>query len=350
MAHNRPADLQVTKLALSSGEVAPGETVNASIVVDNQGDLNGTYEASLKLDDAAVQSRAVALNGGSSQTIVFTMSSDTVGEHKAVIGNMVATFTVKKPLSPAVFTISELNINPLVSNQGEDVAVSAVVKNTGDVAGVYKAVLNVDDVAVQTKEVTLNGGGSQTVVFSLAPDTAGQHQVKIGGLLGPLEVKGPSAPVIVAGASQPELNSFSVAPIYDAATSKLTYVRVAYQMNATRDSSPDTSLMLTVFRDGGFLEQVPLFTLSQLQADGKTGELSYIPSVGWELGQYTFRAELYQGESLVQDKLSPLTITPGAATRTVSLWILGAIIGGATVIIAIVIACILYYRRDMMRA
>jgi hypothetical protein len=121
-------------------------------------------------------------------------------------------------------------------------------------------------------------------------------------------------------------------------------------MDQTYDSFPDARLMMTVFCNDSFLEQVPLFTLGQLQEDGKTGELSYVPFRGWEPGQYTFRAELYQGDNLVQDMLSPQGITPEAATRTVSLWLLGAVIGGAVFVIAIVIACVLYRRRDMLRS
>jgi hypothetical protein len=266
---------------------------------------------------------------------------------------MVATFVVKKPLSPAAFTVGDLNVNPLIVNQGDSIDVSAVVKNTGGLAGTYQITLSVDDVALDKRDVAVAGGGSVTVTFNLTPSTAGQHKVSVGGLLAPFEVKTPTPltpPPAAARVSGPVLQSFSISPNYDPATSKLVYTRVVYQMNATRDSLPDTRLMLTVFRDGGFLEQVPLFTLSQLQADGKTGELSYVPSVGWELGQYTFRAELYQGENLIQDTpLQHLTVTPAGTTAVVSWKTLGIIIGAALAVGAIILTLVLYYRRDMLR-
>jgi hypothetical protein len=107
---------------------------------------------------------------------------------------------------------------------------------------------------------------------------------------------------------------------------------------------------LKVLFEDELLETVPLLTLSQLQSDGKTGELSYIPSAGWLIGNYSFQAELYEGESLVQEIPSPqLTVTPEAITRTVSWWILGATVGAATLAIAIVIALVVYRRRDMLR-
>jgi len=51
---------------------------------------------------------------------------------------------------------------------------------------------------VQTKDVTLNGGDSETIIFSITPDTAGKHTIYINGLLGKFEVKvPPPAPVPV---------------------------------------------------------------------------------------------------------------------------------------------------------
>lgn len=121
-------------------------------------------------------------------------------------------------------------------------------------------------------------------------------------------------------------------------------------MNQPYASFPGTRLSLKVLFEDELLETVPLLTLSQLQSDGKTGELSYIPSAGWLIGNYSFQAELYEGESLVQEIPSPqLTVTPEAITRAVSWWILGATVGAATFSIAIVIALVVYRRRDMLR-
>jgi hypothetical protein len=349
MAHNRPASLKVTKFALTPGEVTPGETVTASIEVSNQGDLSGTYEANLKLDDATVQTKAVTLNGGSSETIVFTLTSATVGEHKASLGDMVATFIVKKPLSPAAFTVNELSINPLIADLEKNVHVSAVVKNTGDLAGTYQTILSVDDVAVETKEVTLDGGASLTVGFNITTNTIGQHKVDINGLSGTYEVRIPPA---VAEAAPPklEISSLSVAPSYDPVTDKLISASIVYRMNQPCASFPDARLTLTVFHDGQFLEQVPLLTSNELQADGQTGKLSYVPPTGWETGEYAFRAELFDGDRLVQDTLlRQLTVTPESATTAVSWKILGIIIGAALALGSLIVTLVLYHRRDMLR-
>ncbi len=352
MAHTRPACFEFTEFAVSPGEVAPGEAVTASIVVNNQGDLTGTYEVSLNLDSATVQTKNVTLNGGSSETVSFTIVPDAIGEHQVSIGDMLATFVVKKPLSPAAFTVNELTVNPLLADSGENVDVSVLVKNTGDLSGTYQAILAVDDIAIETKEITLDGAGSLTISFSFTSDTVGQHKVSIGGLVEPFEVKSPPpllpppATDIVSG---PEIDSFSTAPGFNPATNKLVYARIVYKMNQAWESLGETRLMLSVFRDGQFVEQLPLLTLSQLQADGKTGELDYIPPAGWQIGEYTFRAELYQGENLIQGtSFQHLTVT--SESTTVVIWkALGIVIGAVLALSTIIMILVLHFRRDMLR-
>jgi hypothetical protein len=352
MAHTRPADFKMSNLTLTSTEVAPGGTTTANVVVTNQGDLSGNYTLSLKLDDNSIQSKTVALNGGDSETVGFVIAPDAVGEHRISIGAMLVNFVVKKPLSPAAFTVSDLTISPLSSDLGENVDVSLLLKNTGDLSGTYQVTLSLDDVNMDTREVTLDGNGSTALSFSFTSNTAGQHKVSIGDLVAPFEVKLP-APLLPPSAkgtiSGPEIDSFSVAPSFDPATNKLVYARVMYKMNQAWDSLAEDSLMLTVFRDGEFMEQVPLLTLSQLQADGKTGELDYVPANGWKIGEYTFRAELYQEETLIHDtSFERITATSESTTAVVSWKTMGIIIGSVLFLGAIILVIVLYFRRDTL--
>ena len=202
---------------------------------------------------------------------------------------------------------------------------------------------------MQTKGISIDGGENETVSFNITPDTVGIHNVNIGSLSGSYEVKSPPPPPVIE-VPRPQVETLDVAPIYDEQTNKLVSAKIVYQMNQPIASFPGARLILKVFFEDEFLETVPLLTLSQLQSDGKTGELNYIPSAGWLIGNYTFQAELYEGESLVQETPSPqLTVTPEAITKAVSWWILGATVGAATLSIAIVIALVVYRRRDMFR-
>jgi hypothetical protein len=350
MGHNRPANIIVTNFILTPDEVAPGGTVIASIEIKNQGDLTGTYQANLILDNAAVQNRTVTLNGGSSETIVFNIIPDATGVHQVSLGGLAATFVVKRPPAEAAFTVNELEINPISVNSGEKANISVFIKNTGDLAGTYPITLSIDGIAVETREVTLDGGGIMTVSFSFTVDTVGEHRVSIGGLEGIFEVKPSSSPTPVTEVSGLELNSFSTTPSYEKNTNTLVSVRIEYQMNQTWTSLTGARLMMTVFHNGEALEQVPLFALSQLKEDGKTGELNYKPAAGWEAGEYVFQAELYDGENLTQKSLlHNLLVTPEATIKVVSWWTLGAVIGIATILIIVLLAMIVYRRRDMLR-
>jgi hypothetical protein len=107
---------------------------------------------------------------------------------------------------------------------------------------------------------------------------------------------------------------------------------------------------LKVSLNGEFLETVPLLTLSQMQPDGRTGSLGYIPSLGWLAGQYTLQAELNEGESTVQS--SPpeqFVVTPEAITKVVSWKTLGIIIGAMLLVIAAVETLVVYRNRRMLR-
>jgi hypothetical protein len=349
MGHNRPADLVVTNYTLTPEEVAPGGMVTASIDVENQGDLTGSYQANLILDDSLVQTKNVSVTGGSIEKITFDIILSTAGEHRISLGGTVRTLVVKPPPAAASFSADELKINPVSVNVGEKADISIYIKNSGDLAGTYPVTLTVDDVAVATREVSLGGGGSMTLTFSYSSDVVGQHRVTVAGLEGVLEVR-PSPPTLAPEEPALTLDSFTTTPVYDENTQTLVAVKVEYLVTRDWTSLPDTALMMTVVRDGVLLEQVPLFALAELQDDGKTGVLNYVPPAGWEAGEYFFQATLSDGENVVQDSLlHSLVVTSDAVTKVVSWWTLGAVVGTAAVMIIVLLTIIVYRRRDMLR-
>jgi hypothetical protein len=352
MARTRPADFNLSNVTLSAGAVFSGETVTASIDINNQGDLSGNYTVSFKINNLMAQTRDISLSGGCGEKVSFTFAADAAGEYQIDIGGVLATIVVKKPLTPAAFNISSLTISPLVSNIGDNIDASAVLNNTGDMAGTYKIVLAIDDNIVDTEEVTIEGNSNVPFGFSFIADKTGQHKVSIGGLIAPFEVK-IQMPVLPPSAnpnSKLELSSYSIAPSYDKTTNALIYTMVTFQMDQDWVSFPDTRLMMTVFHDSQFLEQIPLFTMCERQQDGRSGKLSYTPPEGWQPGEYAFRAELFNGEELIQDTpLRRLSVTPESAASVVSWKTLGIIIGSALVLGSLILTLVLYYRRDMLR-
>ena len=91
--------------------------------------------------------------------------------------------------APAAFTTSYLSITPTTVDMGEEVTISVLVTNTGDLSGSYEVTLNIDEIAVATKTVTLAGGASERVTFTMTQGIAGTYSVTIDGLSGTFDVK-----------------------------------------------------------------------------------------------------------------------------------------------------------------
>jgi len=113
-----------------------------------------------------------------------------------------STYAVMASTRPAEFSVTDLSVVPDEINVGEETTISAMVANTGDLTASYEAILKINDVVTKTIEVTLDGGASQRVSFSITPDAAGKFTISIGGLSGSLEVKEPEG--VVAEVPEPK--------------------------------------------------------------------------------------------------------------------------------------------------
>jgi len=93
------------------------------------------------------------------------------------------------PLKPAEFAVGNLVITPTLAEVGRTVTVTADIRNAGEIEGSYLATLKIDGVQVETKEVTVGSGISQTVSFTFTKDAVGRYSVEVGGLTGVLKVR-----------------------------------------------------------------------------------------------------------------------------------------------------------------
>ena len=89
--------------------------------------------------------------------------------------------------------------------------IGTVVTNEGGKAGSYKVVLKLNATEVATKEVTLEAGKTQTVVFQLKQDVAGKYAVDINGKTASLEVASPVVTVAPTTTPLAEITSTPVA-------------------------------------------------------------------------------------------------------------------------------------------
>ena len=164
-----------------------------SVLVTNTGSFTGVHQVSLKMDDVVVETSEVTLDGGDSETLSFSMTPDTVGEHTVNVSDLLETFEVKAleaPSAPIVghFQITDLSVTPSEVNLNEQVNISAVVTNTGGSEGSYTVVLKINSVEETRKEVTLGAGKTEAVTLTIAKDVEGSYTVDIDGRLGQFTV------------------------------------------------------------------------------------------------------------------------------------------------------------------
>jgi hypothetical protein len=347
MAHTLPAEITISGITLSAREVLPGKPVTASIIVNNNGDLSGNYTAVLKIDNIAVQTKDITISGGDSGTIDFEIVQYSVGEHRIGVGEILTTLVVKKLLSPTIFIVGELSVNPLSSEVGENLIISVPVQNGGDLSGTFQASLTVDDNVIETKSIILDGASSITLEFNYTSDTVGTHTASIGDQAVTFEVKDeelPNQTQTVDNNVRLEIDSSSITPNFNPSTKKLVYTVIVCKIDQPWETTTGYNILLSVSHDDNLVEQVPLMTSSQLKEDGQTGEFKYVPDTGWKNGQYTFRMELYHGDNLVQTaEFLPLIVE--SESSSISWMNLGAIIGCVFLAGVIALVVVLYFKR-----
>jgi hypothetical protein len=97
-------------------------------------------------------------------------------------------------LRPASFTVSSLSVTPAEVNAGRQVTVTALITNTGESNSSFSAVLNINGAEETRKEVTLEGGMTETVSFTFSKDTPGTYTIDIAGNSGQFIVSAPPPP------------------------------------------------------------------------------------------------------------------------------------------------------------
>jgi len=96
MAQTSPAAFEVSAIDLTPTIVAAGESVSISATVINTGDLAGSYEVALMVNQITAATKEVNLNGHSSQQVTFTTSQDTVGTYQVSVNGVPGAFIVRE--------------------------------------------------------------------------------------------------------------------------------------------------------------------------------------------------------------------------------------------------------------
>lgn len=254
---------------------------------------------------------------------------------------------------PATFTTSTLEISPTEIRIDEQITISVTVTNIGDVAGSYEVSLSISTGSgfeVMKQAVAVGAGASQKATFVTTKKVAGVFTASVGDLQTSFTVKELSSSTEPAVSPKPEITLFSVIPGYDTITLQLTSARVTYQVKNLTGSVTDAGLVLKVSLNGEPLESVVLISPDQPISESSVNSWDYIPSMAWENGTYTFRAELSAG-GILCDTTSEETLEVETEPAAIVSWsTLAAIIGGVLIAIVAVLVVLLRRRREMIRA
>lgn len=177
---------EVTSLNISPDDVAPGQEVTISATVENVGQGEGIYEATLTIDGEAVDMKRVSLSPGSRQAVSFSLMKDKVGSYRVGIDGLE---DVLKVVEPAAFEVASLTVSPAEVGLGQEAIVRAVIENVGQATGDYSASLTMNGAELETKDISLPGGTMGKVTFTVARDKADTYEVRVGDATATLEVK-----------------------------------------------------------------------------------------------------------------------------------------------------------------
>jgi len=79
-----------------------------------------------------------------------------------------------------------LTLDPFYPNVGQTVTVYASITNFGEQDGTYKAVLKVDGIEMDSTNVTIAKGGTESVTFEFTKNLAGSYTIEVGDQTRPI--------------------------------------------------------------------------------------------------------------------------------------------------------------------
>jgi hypothetical protein len=198
------AELAPSNLTISPQEVAAGQTATISVDINNTGKAEGTCPVVLKIEDEQVSVQDVTVSPGASQKASFNVPMKEAGTCTVDINGLTKTFMVFRP---AEFTISDLVISPTEAEISEDLTVTVNVKNIGELEDTKTVTLKFDGVEVESKNIALAGGVTETVSFTAVKDTAGTYNIEVEGLTTTLTVLQP----LLSDGTQYAAHNFEIA-------------------------------------------------------------------------------------------------------------------------------------------
>jgi hypothetical protein len=124
----------------------------------------------------------------SGKWVELQCSVDTTNHTISVSIEHLSIYTIIAHTRPASLKLSGLTVSPNEVEPGQSVSINVKISNSGDLSGTHDVNLKVNGVSEETKRITVAGGETQTVYFSLVRNGPGKYSVDINGLTGEFSV------------------------------------------------------------------------------------------------------------------------------------------------------------------
>ena len=175
------AEFEVSPVTITPSQVVIDETFNASVDITNVGGADGVYTATLTVDGTITDTKEVPVSAGATEKISFPCCLEAAGVHIIDIDGLTATVTA---LTPAKFKISSLVVSPDEAVAGSSIMVTVDLTNIGEAEGNHTVTLKLNGEEVESREVTVTGGETETVSFTVMKDTIGIYKIAVNTLTG----------------------------------------------------------------------------------------------------------------------------------------------------------------------
>jgi hypothetical protein len=170
MPELRPASFIVSSLTITPMEVTTGSSVTIEVLVTNSGELSGTYDVLLEIDDIVEATEKVTLEGGASQKVNFTKTKSTAKTYSVSINGQSGAFVVKALSPPSPPTPSAIPFNFRSVLFGQPSSLDVFLQSIDRISG--KVVVNGGDSRCPSIPFTFNWGDDKTTdVFFPASHT-----------------------------------------------------------------------------------------------------------------------------------------------------------------------------------
>jgi len=157
--------------------LVPGERLTVDVVATNFGDVDGAYEAVLRVDDEPQATRSGQLEPDESATLTFEHTFEEPGQYVVSVGGATLRVEVREPATPRVTGVA---VDPADATTGEPVAVAVGVRNDADRPARFDLPITRNGEVIDTRTVRLDAGAETTVTTELRFDDPGSYVVGVG--------------------------------------------------------------------------------------------------------------------------------------------------------------------------